>query len=153
MDKDAVEIERAVIKERAGLVPKTVSKVETDVRTWDLYVKEQQVEIDAYPSIEQTVSFAIWMTRHRERACLAQRVEAKQQLTGKVRRTIRNMVTELLAHVWPRRWAAFAALARSERVVYENEILKQVDHVHKLAALSTTDGAGGVEGKGLRVNG
>ena len=53
VDKDAVEIERAMVKERAGLVPKTISKVETDMRTWDLYVKEQQVEIDAYPSIEQ----------------------------------------------------------------------------------------------------
>ena len=41
------------------------------------------------------VEFAAWLTRRRERVCLAQRVDSGPQLVGLVRTTIRNMLTEL----------------------------------------------------------
>ena len=44
----------------------------------------------AYPSEEQVVEFAVWMSMRRERACLAQRAEAGARLTGLVKRTVRN---------------------------------------------------------------
>ena len=59
-----------------------------------------------------------------------------------MRRTIRNMLTELFNHVWSRRWPAYAALEKNERAAYEDAILKQVDALHKQAAL-TSDGAAG----------
>ena len=90
-----------------GIVEKTVAKVATDEHTWELYVEAQGIEVDGFPTVAQAVEFAVWMTRHRERACLAQRVDGAPRLTGKVRRTIRNMLTELLKHAWPRRWAAW----------------------------------------------
>jgi hypothetical protein len=123
--------EREAVAARGGIVAKTAAKVATDERTWQLYVAEQGLEIGDYPTEAEVVEFAVWMTMHRERACLAQRPEAGVRLTGKGKRTIRNMLTELLAHVWPRRWAAFAALPRNERAAYEDAILKQVDGLHK----------------------
>ena len=131
--------EREALAARGGIVPKTAAKVATDLHTWSLYEEEQQLTVGAYPSEEQVVEFAIWMTHHRERACLTQRDEAAPRLTGKVRRTIRNMLTELFAHVWPRRWAAYAELGRKERAAYEQSILKQVDGLHKQAALATRE--------------
>ena len=41
------------------------------------------------------VDFAAWLTRRRERVCLAQRVDSRPRLVGLVRTTIRNMLTEL----------------------------------------------------------
>ena len=69
------------------------------------------------------------MTMHRERACLAQRADSGPRLAGKVKRTIRNMLTELFTHSWPRLWPAYgyAALERTERAAYENAILKDVE--------------------------
>ena len=134
---ELLRTQREAVAARGGIVPKTAAKVATDERTWELYVDEQEVEIGGYPTAEQVVEFAIWMTMHRERACLAQRLNAGPRLTGKVRRTIRNMLTELFTHAWPRRWPAYAALDRKERAAYEDAILKQVDGVHKLAAGGT----------------
>jgi hypothetical protein len=78
--------EREAAEARGGIVDKTAAKIATDERTWLLYVEEQRLNLGDYPSKEQVVEFAVWMTRHRERACLAQRVEAEQELTGKVKR-------------------------------------------------------------------
>ena len=52
-------------------------------------------------------------------------------------------MTELFAHAWPRRWAAYAALEKREKAAYEDAVLKQVDGLHKQAALSVTGSAGG----------
>ena len=68
--------EREAVAARGGIVPKTAAKVATDEHTWDDFVKEQGLEIGAYPSEEQVVDFAVWMSMRRERACLAQRAEA-----------------------------------------------------------------------------
>ena len=65
----------------------------------------------------------VWMTMHRERACLAQRPDSGPRLTGKVKRTIRNMLTELFTHSWPRLWPSYAELGRSERGAYEKAVL------------------------------
>ena len=111
---ELLRTQREAVAARGGIVFKTAAKVATDERTWELYVDEQEVEIGGYPTAEQVVEFAIWMTMHRERACLAQRLNAGPRLTGKVRRTIRNMLTELFTHAWPRRWPAYAAHADSK---------------------------------------
>ena len=107
------------------------------------YLEEQGLEVGAYPSEEQVVEFAVWMSMRRERVCLAQRAETGARLSGLVKRTIRNMLTELFAHAWPRRWAAYGALEKKEKAAYEDAILKQVDGLHKQAALTTTGGADG----------
>ena len=112
-----------------GIVPKTASKVATDLHTWDLFVREQKVQLQQlqpYPSTTMMLKFASFCTRHRERACLAQRDEGAPRLEGKVRTTVRNMMTELIKHAWPCRWRAFAALSRQERCLYETEVLEQV---------------------------
>ena len=67
-------------------------------------------------------SAQVWMTMHRERACLAQRPDSGPRLTGKVKRTIRNMLTELFTNSWPRLWPSYAELGRSERGAYESTV-------------------------------
>ena len=79
---------------------KTAGKVATDEHSWELYVAEQGVVVGEYPSTEQVVEFAIWLSMHRERACLAQRADSGPRLTGVVLRTIRNMISELFNHAW-----------------------------------------------------
>ena len=74
------------------------------------------------------------MTMHRERACLAQRADSGPQLEGKAKRTIRNMLTELFKHSWPRLWPEYAALGRTERAAYQDAVLQQVDGLHKTVA-------------------
>ena len=110
----------------------------TDEHTWELFVAEQAVEVAAggYPSEEQVVEFAVWLTRRRERVCLAPRADSGPRLIGLVKRTIRNMLTELFDHAWPRRWAAFAELGKKQRAAYEDAILRQVDGLRAQAALS-----------------
>ena len=71
---------------------------------------------------------------HRERACLAQRADSGPQLEGKAKRTIRNMLTELFKHSWPRLWPEYAALGRTERAAYQDAVLQQVDGLHKTVA-------------------
>ena len=130
--------EREAVAARGGIVPKTAAKVATDEHTWELFVEEQSLEVHAYPTEEQVVEFAVWMSMRRERACLAQRAEAGARLTGLVKRTARNMLSELFTHAWPRRWPAYAALEKKEKAAYEDAILKQVDGLHKQAALTTS---------------
>ena len=133
---DTLRKEREAVAARGGIVPKTAAKVATDEHTWDDFVHEQSLEVGAYPSEEQVIEFAVWMTMRRERACLAQRAEAGARLSGLVKRTVRNMLTELFAHAWPRRWPAYLALEKKEKAAYEVSILKQVDGLHKQAALA-----------------
>ena len=45
--------------------PKTAGKVATDEHTWDLYVAELGIVVGKYPSAEQVVEFAIWLSMHR----------------------------------------------------------------------------------------
>ena len=97
------------------------------------------------------VEFAAWLTRRRERVCLAQRVDSGPRLVGLVSRTIRNMLTELFAHAWPRRYAAWRSLSKQERAVYENEVLEPIAGLHKLGS-QVTDGAEGMaRGEQLRA--
>ena len=120
------------------LFAKPLPEVATDEHSFDLFISEQEVQLveGEYPSVETMVEFAAWLTRRRERVCLAQRVGGGPRLQGLVRTTIRNMLTELFAHAWPRRWAAYAALDWKERAAYEDAILKEVDGLHKQAALT-----------------
>ena len=85
------------------------------------------------------LEFAAWLTRRRERVCLAQRVDSGPRLVGLVSRTIRNMLTELFAHAWPRRYAAWRSLSKQERAVYENEVLEPIAGLHKLGSQVTDD--------------
>ena len=54
------------------------------------HLEEQDVKIGAYPTEAQVVEFAVWMSMHCQRACLAQRPEAGAKLTGLGKRNIRN---------------------------------------------------------------
>ena len=81
------------------LFAKTASKVSTDLRSWDLFVEEQGQTIGEYPTEAQAVAFAIWLSMRRERVCLAQRVGSGARLTGLVKRTVRNVLTEFRARM------------------------------------------------------
>ena len=56
-----------------GIVAKAAGKVATDEHTFDQFVDEQAVRLEEgmHPSAETMVEFAAWLTRRRERVCLA----------------------------------------------------------------------------------
>ena len=63
--------EREAVAERGNIARKTAAKVSTDEHTWELFVAEQGIEVEhEHPCIDTVIEFAVWMTRHRERACL-----------------------------------------------------------------------------------
>ena len=102
----ALQKDREAVAARGGIGEKTAGKVATDEHTWEQYVEEQGLEIGEYPSKEQVVEFAVWLTRRRERACLAQRPDSGPKLTGLVKRTIHNMLAELFTHAHGRPYRA-----------------------------------------------
>jgi hypothetical protein len=101
--KESLSKEREAVAARGGIVAKTAAKVTTDEHTWDDFVEEQGFEVGAYPSEEQVVEFAVWLSMRRERACLAQRAEAGARLTGLVqyRQTDRTHEEVETGHMWP----------------------------------------------------
>ena len=139
VDGETLARDREAVQASRGLALKTAGKVSTDERSFDLYVEEQglQLEEESFPPEHVMVEFAAWLTRHRERVCLAQRDGSGPRLTGLVRTTIRNMITELFAHAWPRRFSAWVALPKPDKVVYESNVLDQLDGLHKVAAQET----------------
>ena len=102
----ALQKDREAVAARGGIGEETAGKVATDEHTWEQYVEEQGLEIGEYPSKEQVVEFAVWLTRRRERACLAQRPDSGPKLTGLVKRTIHNMLAELFTHAHGRPYRA-----------------------------------------------
>jgi len=150
---DALAADCAALTKSIGIAAKTAGKVATDEHTFDQFVEEQALRLDEgmYPSAGTMLEFAAWLTRRRERVCLAQRVDSGPRLVGLVSRTIRNMLTELFAHAWPRRYAAWRSLSKQERAVYENEVLEPIAGLHKLGS-QVTDGAEGMaRGEQLRA--
>ena len=91
--------DQVAVQRSRGAAAKTSVKIATDERSFDLFVTEMQVELpaDSYPSIETMVMYASWMTRRRQKACLAQRPDSGPRRTGLGKATIRNMVTELFS--------------------------------------------------------
>jgi hypothetical protein len=142
---DALAADCAALTKSIGIAAKTAGKVATDEHTFDQFVEEQALRLDEgmYPSAGTMLEFAAWLTRRRERMCLVQRVDSGPRLVGLVSRTIRNMLTELFAHAWPRRYAAWRSLSKQERAVYENEVLEPIAGLHKLGS-QVTDGAEGM---------
>ena len=138
----ALVADRTAVQKKGSIAGKTAGKVATDEHSLDQFLEEQQLRLDEgmYPSAESMVEFAAWLTRRRERACLAQRVDSGPRLAGLGRNTIRNMLTELFAHVWSRRYAAWRVLSKEERAVYENEVLEAFAGLHKLGS-QVADGA------------
>ena len=57
--------ERQAVAARGGIVAKTAGKVATDEHTWELFVKEQGLEVGAYPSEEDVVEFTCTRDRGR----------------------------------------------------------------------------------------
>ena len=104
----ALAADRAAMQRIDGIAAKTAGKVATDEHTFDQFVDEQAVRLEEgmYPSAETMVEFAAWLTRRRERVCLAQRVDSGPRLVGLVRSTIRNMLTE-------RAWACTSSKDRA----------------------------------------
>ena len=119
-----------------GAAEKTAKKIVTDEKSFDLFVTEMMVDLSEceYPSIETMVMYASWMTRRRQKACLAQRADSGPRREGLGKTTIRNMLTELFSHSWPRRYPAWAALSKAERATYEDEVLTQVLGLYKLSS-------------------
>jgi len=149
----ALAADRASMTRVDGIVAKTAGKVATDERTFDQFVNEQAVRLEEgmYPSAETMVEFAAWLTRRRERVCLAQRVDSGPRLVGLVRTTIRNMLTELFAHVWPRRFAAWRALSKQQRAAHENEVLEPIAGLHKLGSQVADGSEATARGEQLRA--
>ena len=93
----ALAADRAAVQKKGGIAAKTAGKVATDEHTFDQFLEEQELRLDEgmYPSAKSMVEFAAWLTRRRERACLAQRVDSGPRLAGLGRNTIRNMLIRL----------------------------------------------------------
>ena len=135
-DSDEEELSHDVsrVKDRAGLVPKSLDKIACDERLWDLFLSKYPLgKKDKYPSVEKVVTFGAWMTRNRQRACLAQRDDAGPERIGQGRHTARCILTQLSDHVWLRRYPAFASLAKAKRAEYWTDVLEQFDGLHKVA--------------------
>ena len=97
-DSDEEELSHDVsrVKDRAGLVPKSLDKIACDERLWDLFLSKYPLgKKDKYPSVEKVVTFGAWMTRNRQRACLAQRDDAGPERIGQGRHTARCILTQL----------------------------------------------------------
>ena len=73
---EALSREREAVAARGGIVMKTAAKVATDEHSWQQYVDEQGIEVGSYPTEAHVVEFAVWLSRRRERVCLAQRAES-----------------------------------------------------------------------------
>ena len=88
----ALAADQQAVQKSRGIAHKTAGKVATDEHSFDLFVAEQSLQFAAseYPSIETMVEFASWLTRRRERACLAQRADSGPRLEGLVQTTIRK---------------------------------------------------------------
>ena len=125
---------------------KTAAKVASDAKSFQLYVKEMDVDVGVCPTVEQTVDYLVWLSTHRQRACLAQRDMSTPRLKGVVRRTAKNMLTELWKHDWPRRYPGFAAMDKGRRAGFEQEVLDAFSGLHKettaLAEAATSTSAG-----------
>ena len=127
----------------ASLALKTAKKVESDARAWDEYVLDMSIVVCNYPTVEQVVGFGAWLSRRRQRACLAQRTDEVPVLTGVQRRTARNMMSELIKHAWPRRWASFAALDKPAIALYTSTVMDRFDALHGYAAQAAAAASGG----------
>ena len=51
--------EREAAAARGGIVAKTAGKIATDEHTWQLYLEEQEIELESYPSVDTVVEFAV----------------------------------------------------------------------------------------------
>ena len=60
---DKLRREREAVAAQGGIVAKTAGKVATDEHTWDLFVEEQGLELESYPSEETVVEFAVSASR------------------------------------------------------------------------------------------
>ena len=82
----ALAADREKLKMLRGIAQKTAGKVATDEHSFDLFVAEQELSLmeGMYPSEDTMVEFASWLTRHRERVCLAQRPDSGPRLEGLV---------------------------------------------------------------------
>jgi hypothetical protein len=56
---DKLRREREAVAARGGIVAKTAGKVATDEHTWELFVEEQGIEVESYPSEDTVVEFAV----------------------------------------------------------------------------------------------
>ena len=98
------------VRQREGLVPKSLAKIESDERLWDAFLVEHPLPAkDKYPPAEHVVKFAAWTTRTRQRACLAQRDDSGPEREGLARHTTRVVLTQLDDHVWERSAARVGA--------------------------------------------
>ena len=124
VDREALRKERLRLKASGGIVKKTAAKVATNAKSFQQYVKEMDVDVGECPTEDQAVEFALWLSKQRQRVCLAQRDPSTPRLKGVVKKTARNMLTELFAHDWPRRYKGFAAMDKPARALYERTVLE-----------------------------
>ena len=133
-DVDAAELEADVerVKDRGGLVAKSLEKVACDERLWDRFLTAQPLKKGVKcPPVAKVVAFGAWMTRTRQRACLAQRDGNGPERKGQGRHTARCVLTQLSDHVWMRRYPEFAKLPKAKRAEYWSDILEEADGLHK----------------------
>ena len=53
---EKLRCEREAAAARGVIVDKTAAKVATDEHTWQLYLEEQEIELESYPSVERRSS-------------------------------------------------------------------------------------------------
>ena len=80
-----------------ALVQASVEHLEEAERSWDKYVKESGSKIRGFPTEKQVLMYLSYMSRTRERECLAQRGKRRK---GRQRRVARNYVSEMANNRW-----------------------------------------------------
>ena len=111
----------AAMKAGNALVQASVEHLEEAERSWDKYVKESGSKIRGFPTEKQVLMYLSYMSRTRERECLAQRVKRRK---GRQRSVARNYVSEMANNRWETKYPAFAELDASSRRDYWSKIFK-----------------------------
>ena len=90
--KVLAEDAEAAMKAGNALVQASVEHLEEAERSWDKYVKESGSKIRGFPTEKQVLMYLSYMSRTRERECLAQRGKRRK---GRQRSVARNYVLEM----------------------------------------------------------
>jgi hypothetical protein len=117
LQKDA----EAAMKAGNALVQASVEHLEEAERSWDKYVRESGMKVRGFPTEKQVLMYLSYMSRTRQRECLAQRGKRRQ---GRQKSVARNYVAEMANNRWATKYPAFAKLDASRRREYWSTVFK-----------------------------
>ena len=87
----------AAMKEGNALVQASIEHLDEAERSWDKYVEQSGTKVRGFPTEKQVLMYLSYMSRTRERECLAQRGKRRQ---GRQKSVARNYVAEMANNRW-----------------------------------------------------